>query len=698
MTKLSRGTWLIVAVLFLVPIIGGQISTQPMPIEHGFGAWLRGILGGPEIPLSTFAVLVVPLLTLLTVKLWREQVLQMPHVKVVIALNLLLTLGLFSVVVSRFKPVSIEVFLVFMGSILAYTLVPMVLGRRIGPVAALTGLTAGCTITALKGISEYADARAIDPTWRVFADWVNQNALAGMLILGLFAAIGLAATARRPWNIAAGACAGAISITLILSQSKGGILCAAIGLLIFAILTVAWRQPRQAAWAILPLLVGVIFTVALNAQAKPGDKTAVSRLSNPAASQEQSVGFRKLLWLSAMDIANNHPAGVGLGAFRYYSAQPGRIQQTNLAHNTPLQLGAEATWLAPFVLIIALGLWLAEAFRGATKLPRDTNVLRAAVVSGVLAFSGHNLIESSLYYPGLCLSFFLMLGIGLQLAADGSSPESIPRWARRPFAIAVVALAILPLVYFAFAEHLKARIHGDLAFGRPQEALAGIAFARAWLPLDAEAPYLMGSMATENPAELLEDLRTAKDRMPTTRHFRALARGYAAAGQPDAAKLALNGALELDPNNLFALEQLLELHRSLHEDQEALNVARRLVRIEAKPVFKIRAIPELVPTQTFRARLFIAGQSPDPAERIAMLEAALSGFDEYRLKTAPLVIRMAKEQPPIPWAGETLQDVQDVMDRGKQAALDLADIYRSQGRTEDAAKAEARAAEFTSAP
>jgi len=687
-----------VVVLFLAPIIGGQISTQAMPIEQGFGAWLQGVLGGPEIPLSTFAVLTVPLLAILSVKLWREQVLQTPHVRLVFALNLLLALGLISVLHSRFKAVSMEVLLIFLGSVLAYALVPMVLGRRNGPVAALTGLSAGCTITALKGISEYADMRSVDPTWRVFADWVNQNALAGMLILGLFASIGLAATARRPWNLAAAACVATISITLILSQSKGGILCAGIGLVIFAVLSIGWKQPKQAGWALVPLLVGVAFTVALSAPAKPGDKTAVTRLGNPSASQEQSVGFRKQLWLTAVEIANSNPAGVGLGAFRYYSAQPGRIQQTNLAHSTPLQLAAEATWLAPVTLVAALVFWLIEAFRGATKLPAETNLRRAAIVSGVLAFAGHNLIESGLYYPGLCLTFFIVLGIGLQLAADGSSPESIPQWARRPSAIAVAVFAILPISYFAFAEHLKTRIHGDLAYGRPHEALAGIAFAKSWLPLDAEAHYLMGSMATENPAELLQDLRTARDLLPTTRHFRALARGYAAAGQPDAAKLALGGALDLDPNNLFALQQLLELHRSLHEDEAAMLVARRLVAIEGKSVFQIRAIPELVPTQTYRARLYIASESPDPSERIAMLRAAIEGFDEYRLKTAPLVLRMAKEQPPIPWAGETLQDVQEVMELGEGACLDLAEIYLSQNLDKDANEATARASTFRAGP
>jgi tetratricopeptide (TPR) repeat protein len=693
MIKLSRGTWLIVSILFLVPIIGGHITTQPQPLDGGLGPWLSGVLG-PELPINAFALLCVPALAMLVFILWRHNVVQTPNPRYAAALFCFLALGLGSIVLSSYKSVSIEVYLTFAGSILAGMLVPIVLGRRSGPEAALTALASGTTIVALKGISEYASMRRIDPTWRVFADWINQNALAGMLILGLFASLALVVVTTRTARFAAAAATSLITITLILTQSKGGIACAAIGLLIFGALMLAWRQGRKAGWSLIPAVVGMLFVVALQSQSALGEKTAVSRLGDPSAQQEQSVGFRKQLWLSAIDLSKSYPAGIGLGSFRYLSAQPGRVQQTNLAHNTFLQLAAEASWLAPLALVAALLFWLAETLRGAKHLPDPMNSMRAAVVAGVSAFAAHNLVESSLYMPGLCLAFFLFLGIGLQLSADGSAPELVPAYARRPAAVMVLAFVLLPLAYMAFGEHLKARIHGDLMLGRPQQALDGIRFAKAVLPYDAEAFYLMGSMATETPSDLIDDLRTARNLLPTTRHNRALARGYADMGQIDSAKLAIESALKIDPNNLFALEQLLDLYRSNGRIAEAVETAKRMVDIESKDVFRVRAIPELVPTQTYRARIFLANQTKDPVEKMEMLEKAVEGFDAYRIRTAPLIMRAAKSDPPQTFAGESITDLSNAMELAKQAAVELSKLYREQGRGEEADRMETKAEQF----
>jgi hypothetical protein len=106
------------------------------------------------------------------------------------------------------------------------------------------------------------------------------------------------------------------------------------------------------------------------------------------------------------------------------------------------------------------------------------------------------------------------------------------------------------------------------------------------------------------------------------------------------AERELNASLELDPNNLFSLMRLLEV-RKKRDPESASEVARRLVAVEDTTYFKIRSLPELVPTETFEARLFLAEKLTGEA-RSAMLRPAAEGYASFARQTVPQILTFAK--------------------------------------------------------
>src|SRR6185436_8012513 len=101
-----------------------------------------------------------------------------------------------------------------------------------------------------------------------------------------------------------------------------------------------------------------------------------------------------------------------------------------------------------------------------------------------------------------------------------------------------------------------------------------------------------------------------------------------AAGNAGGASRSLSKALVRDPNNLLTLKALLELNLDLKNEEESLRVARRLVDVEKTTYFKTRALPELVPTETYFARKVLADHALTPKQKIELLEPAVEGLRE----------------------------------------------------------------------
>ena len=661
---------LLCVALFLAPLIGGTVSTDSMSLEPGYSPLMKAIFGGAEAPMLSHFVIATLLCTSAAWILVSRRVVQVPMPLFSIFLIALIGFVAGSTLFSAFRFTSFAAAFEWSVYAVGCFVAVAVVGRKQGPVAALSSLHAGTSILALIAIVEYF--KQPDSTWRVFGTWQNPNALAGMLVIGLFIGCGLTMALKNLPAIFCGAGTVLIGFALALTQSKGGFLAAAFGLFALLVLGLAWIRKDQGPIKLLGrVAVCVIAIVGLLAllRMKPsgeGGSAPLSRVAQSSETQEQSAGFRILLWKSAAKLIAEKPLGYGIGSYRHESARPGLTTQTHLAHNSYLQVAAEAGIAGVFALVLVVGGWLVYAFKGARKQDPAMTPLKIGAVSAVAAAIAHNMVDSDLYFFGTGLVFFVLLGVGLQLNTDGVTPESVqrtPRWS----AFAVCLLIPIALFYFGVVEVTKAHVRARLSQGALGEAQEGARELASFAGSDGESRYLAGLLAASSN-ERLEHLRAAAENAPTTKNLRALAREQQAAGNTAAASASLAKALERDPNNLLTLKKLLELNLALKNEEEIERVARRLVDVEKTTYFKTRALPELVPTETYFARKVLADSALTPKQKIELLEPAVEGLREYALKTVPNVVRMA-EAGMREFAGESVGSAKEKLDLGTQAAL-----------------------------
>lgn len=688
---------LLAVVCFLAPVVGGQVSIEAFPLSSGASSFLTSLMGGPELPISTHAMLSCFVLFALAWVALRNRVLQTPHTRSMVVLLLFLGFVVGSTATSRFKAVSFVAMLEWIVYVAAFVAVVAATGRRQGPRILLASLVAGCTLVALKGIAEYASMRSIDPTWRVFAGWVNQNALAGMLILGLFPALSFVLEGERLARLLSACAAVLIGFALVLTQSKGGLLAAVFGLLAFVLASFVVGGWRRTSVALVPCAVVVLLSLALQAsQAGSPGSGALGRIANAAATEQQSAGFRRLLWQSSLRLMRENPVGSGVGTFRFESAKPGLTSQTHFAHNTYLQLGVEIGVIGTVALCAFLLLWLRQSVAGLRRPWGGESATRIGILSTVAAALAHNAVDSDLYHFGIGVAFFMLLGIALQLAPDGAGPESVPRVVRWASVVVGCCAVGVSMLHMARVEVLKARLLGSAREGSAETVRELSGSLAAWAGYDGEAWYLRSAYepSPEDAQTRTSYLRRAYSLHPSSRFGRAYARSANDAGQPATAISTLEAVLRYDPNNLPAFSLLTQVYEANGDREKAVATARRTIGVEQSVAFQIRAIPELVPTETYDARLFLASRIQSPSERIRLMKEAVAGYLQYLATTLPRVRQAEKTDPPSSFAGETLDEAQAKMEAAERAALELAELCRSQGDEAGAREASEAARSF----
>lgn len=683
-------TILLASAAFLAPIIGGQVPREATAIE---GSVLTEAFGGPALPLMTRLLIGGLILGGLIILFVKRRVVQTPAPAISISFFAALTgLGL-SIAQSDFKSVSLIAWLTWFVYFVAFFLTISAVGRRLGVRLVLTALLAGASIAAFKGILEYAEIMRQEPTYRIFAGWSNPNAIAGMLLVVVPIGMAVTASLRGPARALAGLGTGLTVVALGLTQSKGGFLALAVGLAAFAVLFLAWKVKRREWMAFVPLLIGAACFFGLQAVASSGT-TGGSALTRVAAGgeQEQSAGFRKLLWQGTTALAKDHPLGTGIGTYRFHSAEPGLTEQTMYSHQTFLQLGAEAGILTAAAILIGIGVIIGKSFRGARSMPSDRNVLRAGVIAAILAAGTHALVESNAYYLGIGLSVFILLGILVQLSSDSSSPELLPPSLR--LSIALIG-GLIPLVFLAQHSKIEFQKAAFLSAASSPSRLTPEMVER--LPGDPEGLFLRAMYGAANPEERLALLLESADGAPTTRTLRALSRAAVQVpGQEATATVALERALAYDPLNLNTLKQAMENSIQRQDEASAEEWARRLLAVESTPYFQVRALPDFVPTETYEARLYLASKSDDTEEIEELLKGAIDGFARYRDRTLPQIKRFASAGEPAP-GGESLSEATAKMQTAASAARELAKIYSTSGRDSEAVGATEAAVEFEEA-
>lgn len=689
--KADRVSLFLVALsLFAAPLIGGYLSQdQPLPIT-GSSPILLAMMGAPEAPTWSHFLLALPLVLALIQALVSRKVEPLPNPKIATLCAVLSVLLLGSVAISSYKFTSLLAACEWLTYLVALFAVVAVSGRRFGPKLLVSAIVAGTVFCALRGILEFAEAG--DPGWRIFAGWAHPNAAAAVLLTGFLSSLALIDTEDRLGTALSMIASVLITAALWLTQSKGALLALGVGIGTFAIASLfssgSLRSRIVPIFLALALISGGIGLGTLSQKriaARLQVKQDTQRVFNSGSSQDQSSGYRMNLWKGAIALTKQNPMGSGAGSYRFQSAKPGITPQTHLTHNSFLQMAVELGVLATGVTIALFALCFGELVRGTR---RHVSRLRPGLVGAIVGLAAHSLVDSDLHVFGTGMLFFALLGVGLQVGTDGTTFEFLSSRIRAGIGALACLLAGV-FGYCAWVDTMPSQIVGN-----PAESAELAKQMQSAAPFDYRGWYY-GALTATNVAEAQSSLESAINYGPTPRAYRLLARTYEAAKNPAKASLALLSALRLDPNNLSTLSQLMELMQRQGLVEDAKSVADRLINVEDSPYFRVRALPELVPTETLEARLFLAGVEPNIKRKAELLQQAVSGFTSYLTLTVPRVKKSHEAGFDLP--GASLEDAQKAMKMASEAATTLARLYRSIGLAEASERADSDAAAFASA-
>lgn len=693
----SPALWVLATVAFLAPVMGGQQVTEIRAQSEPLLADV--FLGGGTFPLVARFLLGALVLGAYGLVLYRQRVVPTAEWRLGLGWLALLATLLTAATISDFRYVALRETLNWVIYAGAFGLAVAVGGRGPGLRMVIGAAGAGTALLAARGVLEYAAMMREEPSYRIFAGWINPNATAGMLLVGFFCLVGYALSQSetseessfdRLLRLGSLVMAGVVVFALALTQSRGGFLAFCVGVVSLAVLLAIRCRPRVMTLAI-PLVLGVALSAGMvglsrSAASTPGTAPgALARVTN--VQQEQSVGFRQNLWQSAIQLAPEAPLGKGAGTFRYWSARPGLVEQTVTVHQTYLEMLVNGGVLAVVLLVGIAGWWLVLVSRGSRVQPPATLALKSCVIAAVLAAGAHGLVESNLVILGIGLTVFVIMGVGIQLSTDASSPEPLPAPIRYGIAGVGCLIPILLMATHAAAESTKVSFQTAIATRSttpPSDPVPG-SFG------DPEALYLKGLYLSPDPQTRLELLRQAADAQPSTRHLRAAARAATEAGDPTLALALLERVFRYDPNNLRALWLKVEMQQAAGDAEGARTTAQSLVDTEQALSFRVRALPELVPLETVRARAFLA-ESATGNERETLLAGALPLLEQYRERTVPMVKRLATAG--LDYGGENPESAREAMAQGQTIAQSLAELYRAAGDPTKAKEASERAAMF----
>jgi O-antigen ligase len=649
---------LLLAGLFFAPLLGGQLGIQAMPAT----SLLEGIRGA-EYPQTARLIICLLILGGWLLNFRESKVLQLPTQTVFFPFVIFTALMGLTCAFSAFSWISWSAWLEWLAYGATLIACVSILGRTTGPVLAMGAIALGCVVLGIEGILEYASMRATDPTWRIFTSWVNGNALGGMLLLGIFASMGLMIGRDRLIQLLCGSGILLMGFALVLTQSKGSYLAAFVGLITFGVVLIALKQFKPGLPSFAPWILVVILALAMTRT--PNQSAPLARVGAAGETQQQSEGFRTLLWQSSVALMKANPVGYGPGTFRFEATRPALVPQTVMAHQGFLQIGVEGGVAALSAWLAFLGAWGFVMLRGIRNLSPDRQALLSGIIAAVAACMAHNFIDSDWQHFGIGLSFYALLGTGLLVCADGAIPEYLPKsW--RTGAVAVGFVGILAWGNLSLVETRKANALLALGQGNSNVAREALETAIQLAPGDGDGYALLSSLPGPDQAT---NIRRAAENSPSPRNLRMYARFLMAMGDPEGARAQLLKVLTRDPSNLITHKILIEIALANQQQDQAEQQLSKMLAIESTPYFLVRAIPQRIPTETYEARYLVAKGMPMGPEREILLKEAILGFAEYAKVTIPEIRNAAKAN--LEWAGESIEDATLIVEMGKQALVEI---------------------------
>jgi tetratricopeptide (TPR) repeat protein len=556
--------------------------------------------------------------------------------------------------------------------------------------------------------------------------------------------------ARRTLEVAAAGAATLLFLAgLLISGSRGaalGLIAGGFAFLLTAAMRRSWPDRRQVLAmatlivALLPLLWFLRVPMLGRMAGVPG--TPPIPPGSPAeGASARSNAFRLLTWQATLKIIQNKPVlGTGAGTFEFALPRYAIAGYTGMAHQSYLQIAAEAglpallAWLG--ALTMTLGRLLSRR-RGANDW------LLPGLAGGIVAAMAHNIVDYSWYVSGTALPFWLFLGAAVALtrteppnhpgageprfgARDerqrrGPGPGEVPQnkgreghdgdrtrpaqrstpGARRPTPNAQrpapgakrIALGTAGVLLLALnGVWLMAALHRQTAqvaiMNRDaRSALDGLGAAAALTPLDAEVQIELGGIraSTGDREAAAAAFRRAANLAPTwgRPHYR-LGRLWENAGQLDQAAAAFKQAAARDPRATQPLAALAEVLKAQNDHGAAMDVYRRIVAIEESPAGQIRPLDQMTDTNPAIAREALAREAESQSDRETAIRHYRAAADRLRRWRLDLDFQVQVKQA----TGGTLTDRElDLLQTEARLWRRLATLYSQTGQTEAAAEA-----------
>lgn len=686
------------AAIALAPWLSGSVyvGARPVAPDATFGA----LVWGADMPLMGMLIVGALLLAGFFVAAWNAEMWRMPVGRFVLPFALLiLWMGLSAALMQSGSAGLLRIVQWLLGLICVLTLAAVVLRGTTGWLVVVP-LVASASLIGLRGCTEYLmNALGGVPNWRIFASFFNPNLLAGYLAMSAPLTLGVLLMLGREFKAPRQRVYTALlTVGLWLQLSALALTASRLGMLaflgaaaLFLGLTGAWRLLRRdfvMRLAVVGVLLMGVFWLST---------PATQRLTPQAATQDVHSGaFRVETWKGALRMALAHPLlGVGTGAFEWRYPRYASVGYTRAAHNTYLELAAEAGLPALLLLLwMAMG-WGGRVLQG--EQPPDPNrpaprvmdwrPVRAGVIAAVVGAALHNAVDSDLQAFANLLTLCALLGLGLAFAVDGVFALPIRAIERRGTALVITLVTITALTGFGLGEWHANQGKYEMLVSHVPQAVEFYSVARRFDP--ANADYLMDSgelyYALGRRETALELMTRAIKLKPSPRNLYRLGLYYERENDLERARAQFEAVLERDPHSVPALLKLAQYAQPNEDDPRLTDQARRyyerVVEIENSPYGRIRATPEIVETAYGFAHLALARHYRaigDTRKAQEHYERALTVFRPYREITYPFNL-----------AGRGLglynpERERQILSAHLQALQDLAALYDAAGRPQDA--------------
>ena len=308
--------------------------------------------------------------------------------------------------------------LVYVAFMIGYFLVVNLIRSKEWLNRCVIGIIFSCTLVSLYGLYQNFFG-TVEQTWqdsdmfseiegRVVSTFENPNVLAEYLIMVLPLILAAFIIKRGARSKLVLFFAGAVTAAcLIYTWSRGAWLGCMIGILIFMLM-----YSKNTLVFLLFCVFGIPFLPFVLPESITQRFLSIGNLG------DSSTSYRVYIWQGVMNMLSDcFGGGIGIGndsfklVYPYYALSG--IETAPHSHNLYLQICVEIGIFGLIIFLAAMFLYVQGAFTLHTREKRDTRLLSAAIMCGILSVLAQGLTDYIWYNYRVFLMFWLLLGLGV---------------------------------------------------------------------------------------------------------------------------------------------------------------------------------------------------------------------------------------------------------------------------------------------